>query len=72
MKYFVLFKAECDGDCYRNDVISISKDIECYEDIKALEKLIERKWFDDDRELTLINFKKIKEEKDDMGVPSIS
>lgn len=25
MKYFVVFKAECDGDCYRNDVITFPK-----------------------------------------------
>lgn len=59
MKYFVVFKAECDGDCYRNDVITFPKEIDCHEDIEELEKLIEELWFGDDRELTLINFKKL-------------
>ncbi len=59
MKYFVVFKAECDGDCYRNDVITFPKKIDGYEDIEELEKLIKKVWYDDDRELTLINFKKL-------------
>lgn len=35
------------------------KKIDGYEDIKELEKLIKKVWYDDDRELTLINFKKL-------------
>lgn len=57
MKYFVVFQAEWDG--YRNDVITFPKEIACYEDIEELEMLIKKVWYGDDRELTLINFKKL-------------
>lgn len=35
------------------------KKIDGYEDIEELEKLIKKVWYGDDRELTLINFKKL-------------
>lgn len=57
MKYFVVFQAEWDG--YWNDVITFPKEIACYEDIEELEMLIKKVWYGDDRELTLINFKKL-------------
>lgn len=59
INYFVVFNAECDGELPRNDVIEVSREIRNVNDVKNIEEKIRDKWFGDDREITLINFKKI-------------
>ena len=58
MKYFVVFKAEWDDEPIRHDVIKYHKEIDCKEDIENLEKLINEKWYEEDRYIAIINFKK--------------
>jgi hypothetical protein len=58
-KYFVVFRAECDSDFPRNDVVEYQGNIVNIEDVRSVERLIERKWFDDGREIVLINFRKL-------------
>ena len=59
-KYFVLFYAENEGVLPINDVIEYSKDITNIQDIKNIERIIEKEWFDDGRKIILVNFKKLK------------
>jgi len=57
--YFVVFYAEDDKDIPRNDVIEYSKNISNIQDIRNIERIIANKWFGDNREITLMNYKKI-------------
>lgn len=59
MKYFVVFKAGWDDEPIRHDVIKYHKEIDCKEDIENLEKLINEKWYEEDRYIAIINFKKL-------------
>jgi len=59
IQYFVVFHAEDDGELPRNDVIEYPKEISCSEDIRDIETNLSNEWFGDDREVILVNFKKL-------------
>lgn len=59
IKYFVVFHAECDGELPKNDVVEFHKEISSMEDIEEIQKEIAESWFGDDREIVLINYKKL-------------
>ena len=59
IKYFVVFHAGDDGDFPRNDVVEYSKEIDDIQDIRNIEGIISDEWFGDNREIVIINFKKI-------------
>lgn len=48
-----------DDEPIRHDVIKYHKEIDCKEDIENLEKLINEKWYEEDRYIAIINFKKL-------------
>lgn len=58
MKYFMLFKAEHDGDA-RNDVVDLGTEITSAYDIECVEAFLSDEWFGDDREVMLLNFLKL-------------
>jgi len=57
--YFVVFYAENERNIPYNDVIEYSKEISNIQDIKNIERIIEQEWFNDGREITLINYRKM-------------
>lgn len=59
VRYFVVFHAEDDGELPKNDIIEHYQKINGYKDIKDIENKIAFDWFGDNREIVLINFKKI-------------
>ena len=58
-KYFVLFSADHNSGGCQNDVIDVESKVDSIETLRELEESIERKWFDDGRGVTLLNFKRL-------------
>lgn len=59
VKYFVVFYASDDGSFPRNDVVEYPNEISDSQDIRNIEGIISNEWFGEDREIILINYKKI-------------
>ena len=58
-RYFVVFYAEDNGEFPTNYIIEYPKEVTNIQDIKNIERIIQNEYFGDDRDITLINFKKI-------------
>lgn len=59
VKYFVVFYAEDNGELPTNHIIEYSKEVTNKQDIKNVERIIQNEYFGDDRDIRLINFKKL-------------
>lgn len=59
VKYFVVFYAEDNGELPTNYIIEYSKEVTNIQDIKNVERIIQNEYFGDDRDIRLINFKKL-------------
>lgn len=58
-KYFVVFYAEYCDNVPQRGVIEYDKTIKAEQDIENIENIICKEWFADEREIILLNFKKL-------------